>query len=112
VPHRSHVISLMLVAERDTDDVNCHVDVGLLSGHPSPPPPWPPRDTHLGGPRVQGRCVRPADLPPGRRSDGALCRTGGRGGAVPGAPDRSRRHPIRIVVLLWRNSPKNARAVW
>ena len=30
MPHRSHVISLMLVAERDTDDVNCHVDVGLL----------------------------------------------------------------------------------
>jgi len=44
VPHRSHVISLMLVAERDTDDVNCHVDVGLLSEHPS----LPPLDQRLG----------------------------------------------------------------
>src|SRR5438094_6262938 len=35
----------MLVAERDTDDVNCHVDVGLLSEHPS----LPPLDQRLGG---------------------------------------------------------------
>src|SRR6267143_5661550 len=58
MPHRSPIILAVVRPQRDIDNVNCHVDVGLLSGHARPRGGWEALVAKLMLGRLRGSVLR------------------------------------------------------